>query len=242
MRSVRRKVRQMVLSFERASADPLAPLMPRLADAAPTYAVLLSRDVYTGRYRATVPDLPGFTCEAGSAAEATAIIRDAVTAWIHSMRSNGRDVPRPVEHSLEMIEIGVPADRPDERNAAQQYAEVVTRVFDLTEQARREFLIAEAAVMDERFPDATRHVEWSADLFMQARNVLSGAQPHGELERVHALLEYGITQSIQGTRMGLQGACEHDIETVSRAEEFCVSGMEAIKSALAELRRFVTQS
>jgi predicted RNase H-like HicB family nuclease len=232
----------MVLSFERVSHDPLAQLMPRLADAAPTYAVLLSRDGDTGRYRASVPDLPGFTCEADSAAEATAIIRDAVTAWIHTMHSSGKEVPRSVEHSLVKIEIGLPADKLDERSAAQQFAEVVTRVFDLTEQARREFLIAESAVNDDRFPDATRHVEWSIDLLMQARNVLSGARPHGELERVYTLLEYGIAQSMQGARLGLQGTCEHDVETVRQAEEFCVSGMEATKSALAELRRFVDQS
>lgn len=232
----------MVLSFERASNDPLAPLMPRLDVVAPTYAVLLSQDAVTGRYRATVPDLPGFKCEAGSAAEATAIIRDAVTAWIYTMHSSGKDVPTPVEHSLEMIEIGVLTDRPDERTAAQQFAEVVTRVFELTEQARREFLTAEGAVNDYRFPDATRHVEWSIDLLMQARNVLSGARPHGELERVHTLLEYGIAQSMQGARLGLQGTCEQDVETVRRAEEFCVSGMEAIKSALAELRRLVIES
>jgi predicted RNase H-like HicB family nuclease len=232
----------MVLSFERASHDPLAPLMPRLGAAAPTYAVLLSRDADTGRYRATVPDLPGFKCEADSAAEATAIIRDAVTAWIHTMHSSGKEVPPSVEHSLVMIEIGLPADEPDERSAAQQFAEVVTRVFDLTEQARREFLIAESAVNDERFPDATRHAEWSIDLLMQAGNVLSGARPHGELERVYTLLEYGIARSMQGARLGLQGTCEHDVETVRQAEEFCVSGMEATKSALAELRRFVDQS
>lgn len=232
----------MVLSFERASTDPLAPLMPRLDDAAPTYAVLLSRDADTGRYLATVPDLPGFKCEAASAPEATAIIRDAVTAWIHTMRSSGKDVPAPVEHSLATIEIGALSDQPDERSAAQQFAEVVTRVLDLTEQARREFLVAEGAVMDERFPDATRHVEWCADLLMQARTVLSGARPHGELERVYTLLEYGIAQCMQGARLGLQGACEHDAEVVGQAEEFYLSGMEATRSALAELRRFVTQS
>ena len=232
----------MVLSFERASRDPLTPLMPRLGDAAPTYAVLISRDADTGRFRATVPDLPGFKCEADSAAEATAIIRDAVTAWIHTMHSSGKDVPTPVEHSLESIEIGLPADIPDERSAAQQFAEVVTRVIDLTEGARREFLIAEGAVNDERFPDATRHVEWSIDLLMQAGNVLSGARPHGELERVYTLLEYGIARSMQGARLGLQGTCEHNVETVRQAEEYCVSGMEATKSALAELRRFVDQS
>lgn len=232
----------MVLSFERAASDPLSPLMPRLADAAPTYAVLLSRDADTGRYRATVPDLPGFTCEAASAAEATAIIRDAVTAWIHTMLGNGKRVPAPVEHSLVTIEIGLPAEHPDERSAPQQFAEVVTQVLNLTEQARREFLVAEGAVTDERFPDAVRHVEWCTDLLMQAGSVLSSTQPHGELERVYSLLEYGIARSLQGARLGLQGVCERDVEAVGRAEEFYISGMEATKSALAELRRFVTQS
>lgn len=232
----------MVLSFEHTSSDPLAPLMPRLGDANLTYAVLLSRDPESGKYRATVPDLPGFKCEADSAVEATAIMRDAVTAWMHTMRSSGRSVPPPVEHSLQQIEIGIEADRPDDRSAARQFAEVVSRVFELTEEARREFLIAESAVMDFRFADATRHVEWCTDLLMQARSVLSAAQPHGELERVHKLLEYGIAQSMQGARIGLQGTCEQDVDTVRRAEESWCAGMDAIKSALSELRRFVNQS
>jgi predicted RNase H-like HicB family nuclease len=232
----------MVLSFERAASDHLAPLMPHLDDASSTYAVLVSHDTDTGRYRATVPDLPGFKCEAASPAEARAIIRDAVTAWMQTMRSNGKSVPKPVEQTLDMVEMGSKAAMPDERSAAKQFAEIVTHVFDLTEQARREFLIGEGAVMDQRFADATRHVEWCTDLLMQARVVLGGARPHGELERVHKLLEYGIAQSMQGARMGLQGTCEQDFETVRRAEEFCVQGMEATKTALTELRRFVTES
>jgi predicted RNase H-like HicB family nuclease len=234
--------KQMVLSFERAASDHLTPLMPQLDDASSTYAVLLSRDAATGRYRATVPDLPGFKCEADSPAEATSIIRDAVSAWMHTMRSNGKCVPEPVEHTLAMIEIGSEPSLLDERSAAQQFAEVVSHVLDLTEQARREFLVAEAAVMDERFTDAIRHAEWSMDLLMQAHTVLSEFQPHGELERVHKLFSYGIAQSMQGARTGLQGTCEQDVETVRRAEELYVQGMEAIKTGLAELRRFVTQS
>jgi hypothetical protein len=62
------------------------------------------------------------------------------------------------------------------------------------------------------------------------------------LERVYTLLEYGIAQSMQGARLGLQGSCERNVETVRQAEELCVSGMEATKSALAELRRFVDES
>jgi hypothetical protein len=169
-------------------------------------------------------------------------MRDAVTAWMQTMHSNGKSVPEPVDHSLEMIEIGSEVARPDGRSAARQFAEVISHVFDLTEQARREFLVAEGAVMDERFADATRHVEWCTDLLMQARTVLSEFQPHGELERVHKLFGYGIAQCMQGARTGLQGTCEQDIETVRRAEEFYVQGMEAIKTGLAELRRFVTQS
>jgi predicted RNase H-like HicB family nuclease len=232
----------MALSFEPASSDRLAPLMPRLDDPSSTYAVLLSHDPTTGRYRATVPDLPGFKCEAGSPAEAKAIIQDAVTAWIRTMRSSGKSVPEPVDHSLEMIVIGPETAMPDARSAAQQFAEVVSHVFDLTEQARGEFLVAEGAVLDERFADATRHVEWCTDLLMQARTVLSEFQPHGELERVHKLFNYGIAQSMQGARTGLRGTCEQDITTMRRAEEFYVQGMEAIKTGLAELRRFVKQS
>lgn len=231
----------MVLSLERSSRDPLAPLMPHLDTAKSTYAVLLTHDAAAGRYRATVPDLPGFKCEAASAAEAKEIIRDAVTAWMNTMRSSGKNVPEPAEHALETIEVGTEAESPDDRSAAQQFAEFVSQVFDLTEQARSEFLVAESAVMDLRFADATRHVEWCADLLMQARTLLSKSQPHGELERVHSLLQYGIASAIQGARLGLQGSCEQDIETVRRAEEIYVQGMEAIKSGLAELRRFVTQ-
>lgn len=232
----------MVLSFERASRDPLAPLLPHPEEALPTYDVLLSKDPTTGRYRATVPDLPGFTCEGSTADEATAIIRDAVTAWMHAARSNGIDVPAPTEHRLEMIRIGGAAAAPDTRSAAEQFAEIVAKILDLTEAARREFLVAEAAVMDERFADATRHVEWSTDLLLQAGSVLSGTHPHGQLERVHKLLEYGITRSGQGARLGLQGTCEQDVECVRRAEEFYVQGIEAIKSALGELRRFILQA
>jgi predicted RNase H-like HicB family nuclease len=242
MHLARGKAIPMVLSFERASSDPLAPLMPHLDGETSTYAVLLTHDPDTDRYHASVPDLPGFKCEAASPAEAKAIIRDAVTAWMHTMRSSGKSVPKPVEHSLETVEIGVEASMPDERTAAQQFAEFVSRVFDLTEEARREFLVAESAVMDERFADATRHAEWCSDLLMQARQVLSETQPHGELERVHKLLEYGVALSMRGARLGLQGSCERDIDAVRQGEEFYVQGMEATKTALAELRRFVTQS
>lgn len=232
----------MVLSFERASSDPLAPLLAQTAGPTATYAVLLTHDAASGRYKAMVPDLPGFNCEAETAADATAIIRDAVTAWMHSMQSSRKSVPAALEYQLETIEIGPEATTLDSRSAAQQFAEVVSRVVDLTEEARREFLVAEGAVMDERFPDAVRHVEWSSDLLLQAASVLAGTQPHGELERVHKLLEYGIAQSSQGARMGLQGTCEQEIEVVRCAEDFYVQGMEATKSGLAELRRFINES
>ena len=232
----------MVLSFERASNDPLAPLLPQVEETLPTYAVLLSKDPTTGRYRATVPDLPGFACEGNTPEEATAIIRDAVTAWMHAAQGNGLSVPPPLEHRLETIQIGSEAAVLDTRSAAEQFAEVVSKILDLTESARREFLIAEAAVMDDRFTDATRHVEWSTDLLLQAGSVLSGTHPRGPLERVYKLLEYGISRSRQGARLGLQGTCEQNVECVGRAEEFYVQGIEAIKSALGELRRFVLQS
>jgi hypothetical protein len=47
---------------------------------------------------------------------------------------------------------------------------------------------------------------------------------------------------MRAARMGLQGTCEHEIDAVRQAEEYYIQGMEAIKTGLAELRRFVTQS
>jgi predicted RNase H-like HicB family nuclease len=207
-----------------------------------SYAILLTRDAKTGRFTATIPDLPGFRCEADSVEEARDILHSAVTAWAASMRKDGESLPAPREYSLDSISVPTEDEFHEELSAARQFAQSVSTVCALTEDARREFVIAEAAVMDNRFSDATRHVEWSSDLLMQAHALLEKFPPHGQLERVHKLLGYGIALSMQATRMAMHGTCERDVDYVRKAEDQYVRGMEATKTALCELRRFVTAS
>ncbi|HEX6508153.1 MAG TPA: hypothetical protein VF221_11020, partial [Chloroflexota bacterium] len=140
---------------------------------------------------------------------------------------------------LDSIEVVLDESVTPERSSAEEYAVAVSPVELQLEEARREFLIAEAAVQDDRFPDATRHMEWCTDLLMRARDTLSTIEPHGELERVQKLLDYGVALCMQGARAGLQGTHERNVEMVRSAEEIYARGMEACRTGITELRRFM---
>jgi hypothetical protein len=55
-------------------------------------------------------------------------------------------------------------------------------------------------------------------------------------------MDYSIALAMQGARKGLQGTCERNVDGVRAAEDIYVSGMEASRAALSELRRLMGQT
>jgi predicted RNase H-like HicB family nuclease len=60
-----------------------------------TYDVILESQA-EGGYTAYVPDLPGCVSEGAAKEEALAMIKEAIEAYLESLRAHGDPVPEPV--------------------------------------------------------------------------------------------------------------------------------------------------
>lgn len=71
------------------------------------YDILVTRDADSGLFLAEVPDLPGCFSQGKTEEQATANVREAITAHVQTLRDLGRDVPQPSSHVLRAVDVAI---------------------------------------------------------------------------------------------------------------------------------------
>lgn len=200
------------------------------------YDVLLTRDMDSGIYTAVVPDLPGFSCKGASIEDVKGIIQDAMNAWIANLQRTGQSVPPPADYVLDWIDV-VEERPPQILSPVEEFAAEIHRIVESSHEARKEFVLADHLVADERFEDAVRHLEWCAGLLAEASDMLVNVRVPEGMERIMERLRYGFSMLSDGTGAALHGALDGDVDVVRRAEQTYLRGTDAVKLAMTDMQR-----